>query len=128
MYTEKKASNAIATMNYHEVISKRLGVRAPPPYKAEPEYHNIGARVILLRSLEAGYIVAIDDIWFEVVVGKEGQRVRAKFSELYNESWSISLATEPGKCWDGEVGFYTPTYWKGVLEWLSCELVDILLR
>lgn len=50
-YTEKKGSNAIVSFSYHEIISRNQALLAPPSYKSEPEYHDIGARVILLRTL-----------------------------------------------------------------------------
>lgn len=40
----------------------------------------MGSRVILLKSLEIGYVVCIDDMWFHVLVGKEKRRVKAKFT------------------------------------------------
>ena len=51
LYTEKKGSNAIVAFSYHEVFSRRQALVSPPAYKSEPEYHNIGSRVILLRTL-----------------------------------------------------------------------------
>ena len=51
LYTEKKGSNAIVGFSYHEVFSRRQALVSPPAYKSEPEYHNIGSRVILLRTL-----------------------------------------------------------------------------
>ena len=59
-------------------------MKAPPAYRSEPEYPDIGSRVILLKTLEVGYVVCIDDEWMEVVVGKEHRRVRVRLTELFS--------------------------------------------
>ncbi len=51
-----------------------------------------------------------------MIVGKERHRVRVHFRELFNESWSIFLQKDLGKCWNQEVGYYRPTYWKKAIE------------
>ena len=84
LYTEKKGSNAIVSFNYHEVFSRNQALIAPPAYKSEPEYHNIGARVILLRTLEVGYVTGIDDHWIYVILGKNKRPARVRFLDLYN--------------------------------------------
>lgn len=58
------------TLRHNEVVSKRQARVAPPALKYEPEYHNIGDKVILLRNLETGYIVGIDDNMIHIKVGK----------------------------------------------------------
>jgi hypothetical protein len=116
IFTEKKGSNSIVTLQYHEVISRRLGLQSPPAFTREPEYHDIGARVVLLGSLEVGYVVCIDDQWVHVVVGKEKRREKVRFTEAFNECWGSALSSEPGKCWNMEVGYFTPTYWRPALQ------------
>ena len=69
---------------YHEIFSRNQAFIAPPAYKNEPEYHNIGSRVIYLKSLEVGYVVGIDDNWIHVLLGKQKRRAKLMFTELYN--------------------------------------------
>lgn len=112
LYTDKKGAGSIVTLAYHEIFSRTQALIAPPAYKSEPEYHDIGSRVILLRTLEVGYVVGIDDHWIHVILGKEKRRSRVRFTDLYNESWENNLSKELGKGWNLEVSYYTPTYWK----------------
>lgn len=53
-------------------------------YKVEPEYHAIGDRVILLRTLETGYVIGIDDDHMIVAVGRKRKQHRVHFLDLYN--------------------------------------------
>ena len=92
MYTEKKSEKAIVAFEYHEIISLNLARKALPALKYEPEYHDIGSRVILLNSLEIGYVVCIDDFYVHVIVGKEKKkRVKVKFQQAFNEGWSAFI-------------------------------------
>ena len=79
------------------MISRRQGKISPPALKYEPEYHNIGDKVILLRNLETGYIVGIDDHMIHVRTLNKSRHYRVKFHELFNEHWSGFLAVEEGK-------------------------------
>lgn len=90
-------------------------MKAFPSLKYEPDYYDIGARVVLLRSLEVGYVICVDDIWIHVMVGKEKRRSKVRFTDAFAEGWSTYLNKEPGKCWDAEVGYYIPTFWKAAL-------------
>ena len=72
------------TVRHNEVISKRQARIAPPVLKCEPEYHNIGDKVILLRNLETGYIVGIDDNMIHVKVGKEQRHFKVRFHDVFN--------------------------------------------
>lgn len=85
---------------------------APPAYKAQPEYFDIGSRVILLRSLEVGYVVGIDDNWIHVILGKGKRKEKVRFTDLFCESWQIFLSKQVGKCWNLQLTYYTPSYWK----------------
>lgn len=68
--------------------------------------------MILLRTLEVGYVVGIDDHWIHVILGKEKRKSRVRFTDLYNESWENNLSKDLGKGWNLEVSYYTPSYWK----------------
>jgi hypothetical protein len=61
------------------MISRRQAKLAPPTLKYEPEYHNIGDKVILLRNLETGFIVGIDDSIVHVRIGADQRHYRVKF-------------------------------------------------
>jgi hypothetical protein len=111
-YTERKSTNALITFDYHEIFSRNQAFIAPPAYKSEPEFHDIGSRVILLRSLEIGYVTAIDDQWIHVIVGKNKRKSRLRFLDLFNENWEMYLSKDLGKAWNLEVSYYTPSYWK----------------
>ena len=62
-----------------------------------------------------GYVVCIDDFWIHVAIGKEKKMVKAKFTDIFCESWSSFLSNEIGKGWNLDVGFFTPSYWKKVV-------------
>lgn len=57
-------------------------------------------------------MVCIDNHWIHVILGKEKRRAKIRFTDLYNESWGSYLMKDVGSCWNLEVSYYTPTYWK----------------
>ena len=61
-------------------------------------------------------MVCIDDNWVYVVVGKEKRKMRAKFTEVFSEKWEFFLARDVGTCWNLDVGYFTPTYWKKAIK------------
>lgn len=85
---------------------------ACPAFKSEPEYHAIGDRVILLRTLESGYVIGIDDNIFTVAVGIRQQKYRVQFTEIFNQKWDAYLSTTPGAVWNHQLSYFTPTFWK----------------
>lgn len=82
--SDRKANSSTLTFAHHELFSRAQAFIAPPAYKSEPEYHGIGSRVILLRTLEVGYVTGIDDQWIHVAVGKARRKCRVRFIDLYN--------------------------------------------
>ena len=103
------------------MISRRQAKLAPPALKYEPEYHNIGDKVILMQNLETGFIVGIDDSIIHARIGTEQRHYRVKFHELFNEHWSGFLAVEEGKTWNLEPSYYSPTYWKKAIDLEKAE-------
>jgi hypothetical protein len=70
----------------------------------------------LLRTLETGFIVGIDDSIVHVMVGIEQKSYRVRFHEVFNENWIGFLAVEEGKTWNLEVSYFSPTYWKKAVD------------
>lgn len=79
--------------------------------RAEPEFHDIGDRVALIRTLEVGYIIGIDDYKVYVQVPKRPEPVVVPFLDAFNSKWETYLVKEPGKCWDMGVSYYSPQHY-----------------
>ena len=115
-HSQIQRDKPLISLPYRHIISRRQASVAPPSFRMEPEYHNVGNRVVLLRRLEVGFVVGIDDHWLRVAVGKEQRLERVRFEEAFSEGWDFYLSSEPGRCWDYQPSYYAPTYWRKVTQ------------
>ena len=79
-------------LELHQIISKKLGKICPPPLKYEPEFHDIGDEVIVLKTLEVGYVLGIDDNFVLVKLATSGEPQKFGFIEIWNRRWGMYLA------------------------------------
>lgn len=68
----------------------------------------------LIKTLETGFIIGIDDNKVVVKLGKRAESICIPFLDAFNSKWSSYLMKEPGKCWNLEVSYYSPQHYTKV--------------
>jgi hypothetical protein len=99
-------------------LTKRQVRKVGLPYlRREPEYHNIGDRVVVLRTHDTGVITGLNDGEIVINVAKKTHEYRYNFTEVFNEKWAGELdKREKDCCWNNEVSYYGPSYFNKVTE------------
>jgi hypothetical protein len=64
---------------YYELISKKVSKISGPALRSEPEFHDVGDAVILLRTLEIGFVMTIDDNYLHILLPKSKQPKKVSF-------------------------------------------------
>lgn len=101
-YLAEEKNVAPVTVEPTHCISKRMAKYVPLPYlRREPEYHNIGDRVVVMRTQETGVITGLNDGEVVINVPKKPYEYRYYFTEVFNEKWAGELdKREKGCIWN----------------------------
>lgn len=81
--------NSVVNVPYHQLVSKKLAYQGFPAVKSEPEFHNIGGLVLILKTMKTGFIVGIDDHSLFVQTAQE--LVKVGFLDVFNSKWAYYL-------------------------------------
>lgn len=101
----------------HCMSKRQSRVVALPYLRREPEYHNIGDRVVVMRTQDTGVITGINDAEVVVNISKKQHETRHNFTAVFNEKWAGELdKREKGSCWNQEVSYYSPSYFNKATE------------
>jgi hypothetical protein len=99
------------TLPYEYFISKRQAKVCPPALRCEPEFYDIGDKVVLLKRFEVGYVIGIDDHKICVKLPKKSEPVCIPFLDAFSSKWETYILKEPGKCWNMEVSYFSPQHY-----------------
>ena len=97
--------------------------------KSEPEFHDIGDSVILLKSLEIGFVVGIDDQYLMVKVKSSQEPKKVQFADAFNKKWNYFLKKTVGDCWDLNISYYSPSHYiKAIDLWIDTFIMLYLME
>lgn len=97
-----------------DLLTRAQARIAPPALRSEPEFHDIGDKVFILKSFMSGFIVGIDDS--NLFIQTPEGLVRTSFLGVFNCKWGHYMLGETGKPWNMDVSYYSPQHYTKTAE------------